>query len=68
MANITFAKAHELLPNAVHIYADVTEEELNAIEVPKYVTKIDDVTVLGTVEEQHQLSAKEIIGGTMSFG
>ena len=65
---ISHSQAIALLPNALHIYSNVTEKELEDIKVVKYVTKVEDVVVVGTLEEVEALVSKEVIAGSMNFG
>lgn len=59
--------AQYLLPNAKHIYLNVTKEEIDLVIGEKYVSSYDDRTILGTIQPIEELADKEIVIGGMIF-
>jgi hypothetical protein len=59
----------ELLPQANHIYVDVTEAEMSSITVERYVTTYKDQVTVGTKEPVEALAGKElVVSDGMVFG
>lgn len=56
-----------LLASANFCYVDVTQEEIDAIEITKYVSELEGKKILGTLVEVEGLVTKQIMPGTMSF-
>jgi hypothetical protein len=62
-----YSDVMQLLPNSPYIYANVTEEEVDAVIGHKYVTYYNDIRVLGTMELIEELEPKLLQVGSVNF-
>lgn len=60
-----YTDAKEMLPNAEFIYADVTQEQIDLVTTPHYVSDVAGVKILGTNEPIEGLI--ELLPGSVSF-
>jgi hypothetical protein len=59
----------DLLPQATHIYTNVTQEEIDAVTVERYTSTYKDALILGTKMPVEELAAKLVQEtGGMVFG
>jgi hypothetical protein len=61
-----YSDAKNLVPNARHLYIGVTQEQIDAVEIQKYVSEFEGSKILGTLEPVDGLV--ELVAGSMSFG
>lgn len=55
-----YSDIRNVLPNANHVYAGVSDEQVEALTVEHYLTKIGDEILLGTMEPVAELSELEL--------
>jgi hypothetical protein len=61
-----YSDAKNLIPSAAHVYVGATQEQIDAVNVQKYVSEFEGVSILGTLEPVAGLT--ELLLGSVSFG
>lgn len=64
---MNYTEALSILPHSTYFYAGISQADIDAVTVEKYVTKKDDELLLGTLEPIKKLAKYEIQPGKINF-
>lgn len=58
---MNYTELKKLLPNSIHIYQDITQEELDSVPCAIYLTYVGDAVYIGTEMPIEDFADREII-------